>query len=153
MDGGAQTRAQPRATDSSNSESSPEVGASTSPPHPQRVHPKEGEAAAHTPGPWVWDGNNLQPRHRDPATQHVHTILDQGDGGFGYTGGKLRDLLAEQDANLRLIAAAPLLLAVCQRLAESADYWSEYDVPLGIVADLQAAIASATVAAPTEAAA
>jgi hypothetical protein len=35
------------------------------------------------------------------------------------------------------------LLAVCQELEESADYWSEYDVPIGIVHRLKAAIASA----------
>jgi len=44
----------------------------------------------------------------------------------------------------RLIAAAPDLLAVCQELADSAAYWSEYDVPLGIVDRLKAAIAKAT---------
>ena len=38
---------------------------------------------------------------------------------------------------------ADKLLAVCQELEESADYWSEYDVPIGIVDKLKAAIASA----------
>ena len=38
---------------------------------------------------------------------------------------------------------ADKLLDVCQELEESADYWSEYDVPLGIVDRLKAAIASA----------
>lgn len=49
--------------------------------------------------------------------------------------------LASQD---RLYAAAPALLAICQELADSADYWSEYDVPLGIVDRLRDAIAEAT---------
>lgn len=35
------------------------------------------------------------------------------------------------------------LLTICEELAESAAYWSEYDVPLGIVDRLNAAIASA----------
>jgi hypothetical protein len=47
------------------------------------------------------------------------------------------------DADARLIAAAPDMLAVLQELAESADYWSEYDVPLGIVDRINAAIAKA----------
>ena len=38
---------------------------------------------------------------------------------------------------------ADKLLTVCQELEESASYWSEYDVPLGIVDRLKAAIASA----------
>jgi hypothetical protein len=38
---------------------------------------------------------------------------------------------------------ADKLLAVCQELEESASYWSEYDVPIGIVDKLKAAIASA----------
>lgn len=48
---------------------------------------------------------------------------------------------SERDA--RLIAAAPDLLAVLQELEESVDYWSEYDVPLGIVDRIRAAIAKA----------
>lgn len=51
---------------------------------------------------------------------------------------------AEQQANARLCAAAPHLLSVLQELEESADYWSEYDVPLGIVDRINAAISAAT---------
>ena len=43
----------------------------------------------------------------------------------------------------RLCLAAHDLLDVCIDLAESAEYWSEYDVPLGIVDRLNAAIAKA----------
>ena len=53
-------------------------------------------------------------------------------------------LHAESEANARLIAAAPDLLATLQELRESANYWSEYDVPLGIVDRIKAAIAKAT---------
>lgn len=46
-------------------------------------------------------------------------------------------------AHARLLTAAPDLLAVCSELVESAEYWGEYDVPIGIVARLNAAIAKA----------
>ena len=68
--------------------------------------------------------------------------VDAHDNWKVYGDDYLADAAAALDA-----AAAPDLLAVCLRLAESASYWSEYDVPLGIVADLQAAIAKATGAA------
>ena len=38
-----------------------------------------------------------------------------------------------------LRAAATEALAVLTRLADSAAYWSEYDVPVGIVAEIDAA--------------
>lgn len=44
----------------------------------------------------------------------------------------MRDLLKQRDE----------LLSICAELQESAEYWSEYDVPLGIVGRLKAAIAS-----------
>lgn len=43
----------------------------------------------------------------------------------------------------RLAAAAPDMFAVLERLEESAEYWSEYDVPIGIVADIRAALKKA----------
>jgi hypothetical protein len=46
-------------------------------------------------------------------------------------------------AKVRLANAAPDLLAVCEDLVESAEYWCEYDVPIGIVDRLKAAIAKA----------
>lgn len=46
-------------------------------------------------------------------------------------------------AHAKLLTAAPALLDVCVDLVESAEYWSEYDVPLGIVDRLNAAIAKA----------
>ena len=47
------------------------------------------------------------------------------------------------EANARLIAASPDLYAVLKELQESAVYWSEYDVPLGIVDRINQAIAKA----------
>jgi len=58
------------------------------------------------------------------------------------------DVPIENQADAHLIAAAPDLLAVCQELEASASYWSEYDVPLGIVDRLRAAITKATGATP-----
>ncbi len=43
----------------------------------------------------------------------------------------------------RLTAAAPDLLEVCKELADSSEYWCEYDVPIGIVTRMKAAIAKA----------
>ncbi len=51
-------------------------------------------------------------------------------------------------AHARLLTAAPDLLAVCEELVESAYYWGEYDVPVGIVDRLNAAIAKAKGDAP-----
>jgi hypothetical protein len=51
--------------------------------------------------------------------------------------------LREDRANAHLIAAAPELLAVLEELRESASYWSEYDVPLGIVERIESAIRKA----------
>ena len=43
----------------------------------------------------------------------------------------------------RLTEQRDKLLAVCEELSACAEYWSEYDVPLGIVERLDAAIAEA----------
>ena len=48
------------------------------------------------------------------------------------------------EANARLIAAAPAMLAMLNELRECAEYWSEYDVPVGIVERLSATIKEAT---------
>lgn len=51
----------------------------------------------------------------------------------------------KDDAKAMLDACGALdLIAVLQELQESASYWSEYDVPIGIVDRINAAIAKAT---------
>ena len=49
----------------------------------------------------------------------------------------------EYKANAHLIAAAPDMYAVLTELEESVDYWSEYDVPIGIIDQIRAAISKA----------
>lgn len=53
------------------------------------------------------------------------------------------DVTDPSPADLALITAAPDLLAVVQDLLESAEYWSEYDVPIGIVDRMRGAVAKA----------
>ena len=84
-----------------------------------------------TPGPWETLSFSQHELQADFAMvkigKRVHMV--------GYSD--------EDKANARLITAAPELLAVLQELAESAEYWSEYDVPVGIVDRINDAIAKA----------
>ena len=97
----------------------------------------------HTPGPWTAEMTDkpynvpliYAAEHTGPIAE-IRSRLDVA---------AQHPLVVEtRNANARLIAAAPDLLAVAQELAASAGYWSEYDVPLGIVDRLRAAIAKAT---------
>ena len=84
--------------------------------------------SGHTPGPWRYD---YEPGYcGEVIASNGQTICTFADEPL--------------PSNARLIAAAPDLLAVVKELEESAAYWSEYDVPLGIVDRLRAAIAKAT---------
>lgn len=49
-------------------------------------------------------------------------------------------LTEEGKANAKLLCAAPEMLSVLLELQESAYYWSEYDVPLGIVERINSVI-------------
>ena len=100
-------------------------------------------APGHTPGPWRWVGHSLRAVTPAPDRSAVHTILD-AEGGCGFLASNVHDTMREIDADLRLIAAAPDMLAVLIELRDSAAYWSEYDVPLGIVCRINDAIRKAT---------
>lgn len=73
---------------------------------------------AHTPAPWVWKGNSLEPACKDPDHSAVHTIL-HAEGSYGYLGSKVADTLREIDADRALIAAAPRLLEALQALRDA----------------------------------
>jgi hypothetical protein len=83
----------------------------------------------HTLGPWAQNDTRVE-------SEHEHGWANDGWILAGCEG-------PDAKANARLMAAAPDLLSVCKELADSAAYWSEYDVPLGIVDRLNAAIAKA----------
>ena len=83
--------------------------------------------SAHTPGPWsVGDPTGL-----------VNQLSIKPAIGVVYGAGE------EIKANARLISAAPDMYAVLRELAECSQYWSEYDVPLGIHERISAALAKA----------
>ena len=79
----------------------------------------------HTPGPWI-------------ARMNCDVIAGERLVANCMTG-----RLREDKANARLIAAAPEMLNMLIELQESAQYWSEYDVPIGIVDRLNAIISKA----------
>jgi hypothetical protein len=84
----------------------------------------------HTPGPW--------------HAHHDHGwLVVESDNGDLYVKVEKGSAARKHMADARLIAAAPDLLAVLQELEESSCYWSEYDVPLGIVDRIRAAISKA----------
>jgi len=67
------------------------------------------------------------------ACEGIPTYQLTGEDGNPVILGDMIDLLRNQ---------RDTLLPICEELRESAEYWSEYDVPLGIVERLTAAIAS-----------
>ena len=96
----------------------------------------------HSPAPWTVCRTKLE-----GAITHWH-ITDAKHGSVypvcSHTLESEPDC-SEQLANANLIAAAPDMLSVLLDLKESASYWSEYDVPIGIVDRINFAIAKATV--------
>lgn len=87
----------------------------------------------HTPGPWElsYDKGSGRDIVSSLGSLPICTVR------ISWVGDK------QYHANARLIAAAPDLLAVLQELRECADYWSEYDVPVGIVSRIDAALGKA----------
>lgn len=91
----------------------------------------------HTPGPWIAlkNGNVGIFDHSETQSYGMVThicYVEEYDHPDNHA------------ANANLIAASPDLLAVCQRLLEAVPYVSEYDVPIGLWDDLQAAVNKAT---------
>ena len=85
---------------------------------------KTTTAWAHTAGPWKVICTQLPFRH--------YQIL--GQDGFPLMGGKGKRIEEERQGNARLIAAAPALLAVCQKaltseidgsFVKSSDWWKD----------------------------
>ncbi len=70
----------------------------------------------HTPGPWTWEGHSLKPAQPDPQRYAVHTIVTCSSGGYGFLASDHKKTAAELEADRRLIAAAPDLLAALQDL-------------------------------------
>lgn len=85
-----------------------------------------------TPGPWIldWGVSRLDVYGVDEqtlvATLHRSMMSPAIDSAA--------------IANARLIRAAPQLYNVLAELEESAEYWSEYDVPIGIAGRIKAAL-------------
>jgi hypothetical protein len=116
----------------------------------------------HTPGPWAWEvtaSGEIRLQTPDRGKLYVMGFARQGmrgaqprfslwgDGPRERRGGIMHDFIeagGDEHPDARLIAAAPDLLAVVLELQESAAYWSEYDVPIGIVDRINAAVAKAT---------
>jgi hypothetical protein len=83
----------------------------------------------HAPGQWVVKSLSV---YTDYGAGHRHKVADTRQPLF------TREC---QEANARLIAAAPELLAALQDVA---DYWAGGDIPADIYAGMRAAIAKAT---------
>lgn len=100
----------------------------------------------HTPGPWSWDEAHYSLLPASPRATDVVVILEIASQNGRVT---LKPRLPraqtkrELAANDALIAAAPDLYVVLAELEESAGYWSEYDVPVGIVDRIRSALAKA----------
>lgn len=83
---------------------------------------------SHTPAPWV-------------ATPDEHGTSD--DWCIGVNGGKVDQVAVCSARDAALIAAAPDMAAVLKELAGCSQYWSDYDVPLGIHDRIAAVLAKA----------
>lgn len=85
-------------------------------------------SAKFMPGPWI-------------VTPDPDGI--PGDCCIGTADSKIDEVAVCSRRDAFLIAAAPDMYAVLQELAECSQYWSEYDVPLGIHDRIAAALAKA----------
>lgn len=88
----------------------------------------------HTPGPWIC--------YADVPSVDIKWHIVTNESRLRVLANVHIEPSSEMDAaNARLICAAPDMLKVLQELRESAEYWSEYDVPCGIVERMDAALA------------
>ena len=83
-----------------------------------------------TPGPWEKYSTTIN---------RTHTIIGRNDGEIGSI--ICQDLTK---GNATIIAAAPEMLEVLIELMEFAEYWSEYDEPIGIHDRMRNAIEKAS---------
>lgn len=95
-------------------------------------------SAQHTPGPWELHqlGDSIKRLcPADESGQSILTIVKEGHTNFA---------AVFEDADARLIAAAPELLDALKACDEAMSYMSEYDIPLTLPDQVKAAIAKAT---------
>lgn len=91
-----------------------------------------------TPGPW-----EIAPYNREwiiAASWEGHLAETRSNLAVPYND---KDMMQTRESNAHLISAAPDLYAVVEELEESSCYWSEYDVPCGVVARMRTALAKA----------
>ena len=81
-----------------------------------------------TPGPW--------------RIEKAHDLWAEIRSGYGLSNIMVADCVNE--ANARLIAAAPDLLAALQACDEAMEYMSEYDIPIPLPGQVKAALKKAT---------
>lgn len=78
------------------------------------------ETAKHTPGPWAVSSRTPFDYPSPGGQRHDHCIVGSGDGTFASPLHYVADCGIASDesvqANARLVAVAPRLLAVCQRI-------------------------------------
>lgn len=106
---------------------------------------KFASPTTHTPGPWFWVGRSLRPVTADPNHSAVHTILE-AEGGCGYLMSNHHQTMRELDADMRVIAQAPVMLSLLQELMGTRDAWGNYHVSRDLETRLYAAISDSTVA-------
>ncbi|MFA7278612.1 MAG: hypothetical protein WC100_00790 [Sterolibacterium sp.] len=102
------------------------------------------DRAAHTPGPWMWEGYTLKPEIPNPDGSAVHTILQAETMAWGYVMSNLDATCVESDANQRLIAAAPELLDALRIAEQFMAGFEDDDAQIGM--GIQLAIIRAAIA-------
>jgi len=96
----------------------------------------DGNAGAHTPGPWEWDAGIIPP---DGPERYADIYADDE-----IIIASFNDQIPEGRANARLIAAAPDLLKAAKRALVTLKAQGESIRPGNVLGALEAAIKSAT---------